>query len=152
MKIKRELPQYEGESVLFVATGTRDGIIYLAGDGEVRKLKSFRVAKPKYSDKEGFTKNRRTGVSGSARELDREDMQRDFLKEAVRQIRQASGSKKITDVILFAPPELKADLPSALPSGLKNKVVAVIPGNYHEHHPFELIRLAERKMKPAKFF
>lgn len=152
MQIKSQLPQYEGQSILMVATGTHAGVIYLAGDGEVRKLKAFRVAKPKYSDKEGFSKNRRTGVTGSVRELDRRDLERDFLKEAVREIRAAAGSKKITDVILFAPPELKADLSAALPSRLKSKLVAVISGNYHEHHPFELIQIAERKLKPAKFF
>lgn len=152
MKIKQGLSNFAEQSVLFIATGTKEGVLYLAGDGEIEKLKTFRVAKPKFSDREGFSRHGgKNGVTGSSKEIDRHKMDLDFVKETVKQIKLVIGGKGVTDVIILTPAELKNELPKALPASLKSKVLAVIVGNYHEEHPFELIKLFEKKTRPVSW-
>lgn len=153
MKIKQGLMDFADQTVLLVATGTKEGVLYLAGDGEITKLKIFRQLKPKFSDREGFSQHGgKNGVTGSAREIDRHQMDMDFVREAVKQVKAAVSGKGVTQIIILTPAELKNELPDALPTNLRNKVKAVIIGNFHEEHPFELIKRIEKKLKPVKWF
>jgi len=156
MKIQKELPMFENQSVLFITAGSHDGMLYLAGDGSIKKISSFRVKKPKYSDKEGFLKTSlrssggkgtegRNTRSGSVRELDRREENRAFLQELKTSIANAAKQYVITDVYLFIPPALKEEALSVLPAKLLRRLRQRVVGNYHEHHPFELIRLAQKK-------
>ncbi len=154
MKIKQPLQTFAGKSVLMIVTGRWDGVVYHAGDGEITELKKFRVPKPKYSDAEGFSSSKGRGSfrAGSERELNRMKLDEAFVKEAVKFVKQAAGSKKYDAVFVFSPPELKQSLPAALPYSLRSKIRGTIVGNYHEHHPFDLVKLADKKLRPAKWF
>lgn len=156
MKIRKELPMFEKKTALFVTAGSHDGALYIAGDGSIKKISSFRVKKPAYSDKEGFfkTSSRASGGkgkanrnirSGSVRELDRRDLNRAFLQELKKRVESAAKLHEITDVYFFIPASLKEEARTALPAGLRRRLREVITGNYHEHHPFELIELVQKE-------
>lgn len=157
MRISQKLIQFENETALFIVTGHHDGIFYVAKNGLIRKVASFHVEKPHYSDREGFFEKRRYGKvfgSGSVYEPKKDVVARDFRRQFLEHIDLLMGEYNFSRVFFFSPPEA-ARTKKLLPADLRRKLEFVFRGNYceREHHPFELIekvadRRTEKQIRP----
>lgn len=152
MKIPRELPQFKDENAFIIVTGKQDAAFYKASDGIIEKVDAFKIPRPTYSDNEGIYRTKGRGVatsSGSAKELQDENVIRDFLREFKKRIRKISD---FSTIYIFSPHQIKNRVRAALPNEWKMKVGALIEGNYYFRHPtFILKKLGETEMMPFSF-
>lgn len=146
MKIPSKFPQFEDERVLVVATGAQDADIYIASNGTMDKVVSFRIPRRKYSDEEGFSVQK-SGVSGSAREYPKEAAIHNFLSRLENELKKISKKEKITQICLFSPDYMTKMVKSVFPTVLRNKVKISIAGNFSQHRPLELLQKINLKIK-----
>ena len=146
MKIPSKFPQFEKENVLIVATGAQDADIYLASDGLMDKVISFRIPRRRYSDEEGFSVQK-SGVSGSAREYPKEAAIQEFLKRLETELKTISQKEKISHVCLFSPDYMMKMVKSVFPVNLRDKVKISVDGNFSQHSPMELLEKLNLKIK-----
>ena len=144
MKIPAKFPQFEDENVLIVITGAQDADIYLASNGIFEKIKSIKVPRRKYSDEEGFSKQK-SGVSGSAREYPKEAVRQEFLNQLENELKKIP--QKITSVFLFSPDYFLKTVESSFPYPLKDKIKITIAGNYIHYRPLEILEKIKLKIK-----
>jgi hypothetical protein len=149
MKISKELPQFEGEKALVLVTGMEDAKIFVAENGKIEEVDSFKVEKPIYSDREGHFETRKGGKvigSGSVYEQKDEETVKHFTKELEAKLARFKN-ESITKVFLFSPGYVVSMIRRALPLSLIAKTEGVIKGNYLNSHPFDLLGMI-RGMKP----
>ena len=144
MKIPAKFQQFEDENVLIVITGAQDADIYLASNGIFEKIKSIKVPRRKYSDEEGFSKQK-SGVSGSAREYPKEAVRQEFLNQLENELKKIP--QKITSVFLFSPDYFLKTVESSFPYPLKDKIKITIAGNYIHYRPLEILEKIKLKIK-----
>lgn len=145
MRIPSKFPQFEKETVLILVTGFQTADLYLAADGEMNKIKSLRVPRRRYSDKEGFFRG--TVSSGSAREYPKQAVLEEFLKLLEAELKTISKKEKISSIFLFSPDYAMNEIKSVFPSALKNKIKFSIKGNYSHYSQLELLEKVDRKRK-----
>lgn len=149
MKISRELPQFEGEKAMVLVTGLQDAKIYVAADGEIEEVESFKTEKIRYSDREGHFETRKGGKvlgSGSVYENKDEENVRNFTKELEAKLVRFRN-ESITKVFLFSPGYVISAIRRALPLSLIAKTEGVVKGNHLDAHPFDILRMIN-EMKP----
>jgi hypothetical protein len=161
MQIQDKLPQFTDEEALIVASGKQDAIFYIAQNGEIHVVESFKVDKPKYDDIEGhFESSTKTGKrkqtirAGSPYDpTDKnEKAVSDFLKELEQELESVSKHHAVTDLYIFAPPHLKNEVTARIPYSLESANLLLMEGNHYETHPFDLLeKIQEKKHKePVK--
>lgn len=142
MKLSQTLPQFAKDTALFVVTGTEEADFYLAHDGDLKKVASFMVPKPHYSDREDF--GRKGSVvfeSGDKASQLKKAIRREFLQGVKDNLKKIAGSAAgITAVYVLAPSEVKKEVVAVLPAKLKPKLKKIISGNFHKEHPFEWLK------------
>ncbi|MEX0930334.1 MAG: host attachment protein [Candidatus Paceibacterota bacterium] len=144
MKISEKLPQFENETALLVVTGKQTAVFYIAKDGEIHQVNSFKVNKPKYTDLQGHFETRshgKTTRAGSAFEPTElsEDAVRNFLKELEEELKNVSRHHTLDSLYVFCPAHVKNRIEKAIPSKLARKEQMVVEGNFFESHPFDLL-------------
>jgi hypothetical protein len=149
MKISKELPQFDGEKALVLVTGMENAKIFVAENGTIEEVESFRVEKPHYSDREGHFETRKGGKvigSGSVYEEKDETTVMHFAQELESKLVRFRN-ESITKLFLFTPGYIVASIRRAIPLSLIAKTEGVIKGNFLDYHPFDLLKKIE-KMKP----
>lgn len=144
MKISQKLPQFEKEKALIIVASQMEADFYVAFGGEIAKTTSFKITKPRYSDREGFVARASGGKAvsgGPSYSIDKEKIRIDFLKAFREKIKPFSQDKKIGRVYLFAESYVVNEIQKFLPAGLKSKIKTVIRGNYSKNHPFDLLEV-----------
>lgn len=138
MQIKQELPQFLKQPVILIAAGKQHGLIYLAKNKEINKLKEIRIEKDIYSDREGHFARKSSQLdisSGSVYEDVGQDKRiKDFLKAIEAEIKKHPDIKT---VYCFCPDYMKN-----LFKNLINKYFntsKMFLGNYTDEHPFVLL-------------
>ncbi len=152
MKISKELPQFSKPS-LIVVTGSHSVEIYYFYQGEIVKVDSFEMETPVYSDKEGFFSRTGGGVrygSGSVLELNKEEILKKFIRELKIRIEKAFKERQVEEIFFFQPLYLKKIISDELSPVIKNKISLVVEGNFIGHHPFNLIKMIQKKIKEKK--
>lgn len=143
MRISRALPQCKGKPSLFVVTGERDAVFYLAQDGTLEKVDHFVSTGPHYTDREGTyfaaTAGGKAVRTGSVKEVEHRKKRREFLGELREHLARFS-QKFISNVYLFAPATVSSPVQRVLARTLHKKVTCVIQGNYVAHHPFAVLK------------
>ena len=148
MKIKKQLPQFDDAVALLMVLGGKEGVFYLAHEGEIRKAGGCRVNDPKYSDNEGFFGKRSRGgatAAGSVREYPKQQVEAEFLKACKAEASRIEKEQGFNEVYLFVPARLKNSLQETLPVRIKKKIQKVKTGNHHEKHPFEILEMLQVK-------
>lgn len=152
MKIPRELPQFKDETAFIIVAGKQDAAFYTASNGTIERTDAFKIPRPTYSDNEGIYRTKGRGVatsSGSAKELQDDNVINDFLREFKKRIKKVSD---FSSLYVFAPQQTKNKIKALLPNQWDKKVAAVIEGNYYFRHPtFILKKLAEIELLPLSF-
>ena len=146
MRIPSKFPQFEDENVLLVATGAQDTDIYIASNGVMDKVVSFRIPRRRYSDKEGFSVQK-SGVSGSAREYPKEAAIKEFLNRLENELKAVSKKQKISYVCLFSPDYMRKMVESVFPAVLRNKIKISVAGNFPKLSPVLLLKKINLKRK-----
>jgi hypothetical protein len=150
MKIPNGLPQFQDEKVLLVVAGKQDAVLYEVGNQKIERVDAFKIPTPHYSDSEGLFKTGGSGAvarSGAAKEIQDEDIIRDFLHLFKERIKKMTNFSKI---YVFASEQTKNRIVPALPYMLRRKVGAIFSGNYFETNPLELLRkIGIAKNKPT---
>ena len=151
MKISEKLSQFTDTHAFLVVAGMHAGAIYHAHDGEVEKRESFEVSVPKYSDREGFYARGGKGgtyVSGAVKEVDKEEIQKQFIKDMaarlVKEINQYPKKSRIY-LYLYAPQEILPHLRTALPNEVRRFVRDTFEGNHIHAQPPVLIGMLKKK-------
>lgn len=142
MKISKMLPQFERESFLLIVTGKQEAVFYIAKDGVITKVTSFKIKTPKYSDREGFFATRghgKTFVSGSVYESTKEKVRQIFLKVLKKHVKEIRAQHLIKKSALFCPGYLINDIMEVFPVSFRKSIVFSFRGNYYEEHPFQLL-------------
>ena len=154
MKISNNLPQFENETVLIVVSGKQDAIFYLAKNGELFKVESFKVDRPKYDDVQGhFETSAKTGKHGQTMRagspFDPTHMEEkavtQYLQKLQEELEGVQQHHNITQLFIFAPSYVKHEVEKRMPYALQDKKQLMIEGNYYEEHPFELLERIQKK-------
>lgn len=155
MKITNKLEQFSEKKVLFLVTGKQDARAYIATNGVIDRVISFRVQKPAYTDNEGRFGNRSRGRSNIIqtgnvlRPVDR-SIRLNFRHELNEKIKELIREQDIDEIIFFGPKHYQDETISLLPKRTQSKITAVISGNYFEKHPFELITKWQKQERPKR--
>ena len=144
MKIPEKHHQFENQTALIITTGTKDAAFYIARDGEINAVESFRVEKPKYTDIEGhFERRGEAGTYKAGSPYDptdkNEKAESDFLKELGEELKNVSKHHRIDQLIIFTPGHAKNEVQKLIPYELSKAEQVLITGNYYDEHPRELI-------------
>ena len=143
MKIPNNLPQFEDSKTLIMVTGSKaEAHFYLAYNGEVEKLDSFKMEDRTYSDKEGFMQKGmfgRTMGSGFVLEAKKKKIQDDFIKNLRKHLEKIKDRNEIGSLYLFSPSHIKNRIKDAIPHPMDKKIKMVAQGNYQNEHPMKLI-------------
>jgi hypothetical protein len=142
MKISHKFPQFTNQPTLIAVTGKQGGRFYIARDGIIEEVDSFKIEKPGYTDREGMFMTRGRGItvrSGSVVEEQDEVMLRYFFHEFISRIRQLSANLAPDKLVLFGTAGMKGRLSKLLPKHLQEKIDVFIVGTYYGSHPFKLL-------------
>lgn len=157
MKISKKLPQFDREKALFVVAGKQEAKFYLVFRGGIKEIDSFKIEKPRYSDREGWFKRRARGFvmgSGAPLEPKKQKIIKDFLKELERRTKKIFSGDRFESVYLFSPHYLLARVKKALPGRARKKLKLTVDGEYYFQHPFLLLekiaKKTEKKKKPKR--
>ena len=148
MKISQKFPQFEKEKALIIVAGRLETDFHIAFGGEITKVASFKITKPRYSDREGFVARASGGKAvsgGPSYSIDKEKINSDFLKVFKEKIKPFSQNKKNGRVYLFAESHVVNEIQKFLPVNLKNKIKEVVRGNYSKNHLFDLLEIISAK-------
>lgn len=140
MKIPHPLPQFKNRRTCIIVAGKQTAALYIAADGVIERIDSIKIPAPHYSDDEGRFGRRGRGTvigSGAPKEIDDQDIIRDFLKEFKEKIKMISD---IDEIYILAPDQTKKKIEDALPSTWKEKPRTLISGNYYYRAPTDIVR------------
>lgn len=146
MKISQELPQFVGIPAFFLVLGRQSAVLYAARDGTISEIEEFRLENPHYSDKEEFFAARGGGNvfrSGAVREFQKWVILRKFIKELNRKLLTADAMHHPRQIYLFAPAHFRPAIARAMSRTLRKRVVGSFDGNFHNSHPFELLKMIQ---------
>lgn len=147
MKISKSLPQFERSATLIITTGTERGKIYFAFKSEITKLTELKISAKKFSDREGFSAKRGKGnmfVSGSSNEIDKHAAVKEFSKELAGKIKAILAERPVKHIILLCPEYAENIIQEPFPAGIKKKIIAVIPGAFHELPALKLLEVVQK--------
>ncbi len=153
MLIPANLPTFNGEKALLVATGKQDAVFYLAQNGILKSIDSFIIETPKYSDREGHFKTRGMGKtirSGAVYENKKEKVITDFIKEFQKRFGAISKKHKLARLYVYSPSHMHTYIREALPKASQAKVTMEIEGNFFKTHPLTLLKKIHDKSDAKK--
>ncbi len=148
MRISQNLPSFRKSRELFAVAGDRHADFYLAYERNIKKISSFDIREPEYTDRDGVSASRGSGRltgTGSIYEQKNGYIQKKFQKQFADELKKIASVNRITGIHLFVPSYNKNLILKALPRNLEQLVNSITNGNYTARHPFELVELIELK-------
>lgn len=150
LSIQAQLPQFPGPPALVVASGRQTAVIYLAHQGQIREIDRYQEETPVYSDREGSFKK-----SGQGRDLAQGSVyenKKDYIEDRYKQALSARLKKilhKYDNAVIyfFCPKYISASIMASLPQNGVKKIAFCIDGNYHQEHPFELLKMLQEEIR-----
>lgn len=139
-------PQFENDRTLFVVCGGQRGIIYLAYDGIINEVEDIRVDDPENSERDGFFAhygNESVYGYGSVLESKDHKFRKDFARRIRLAIDRVTKQYKANSIYLFVPSYRKNLILSNLTNPVKKRIKRILPGNYTELSPIQLLQLVE---------
>lgn len=138
MKIAQQFPQFKKERALLILTGTQDAEFYLAGDGAIERIESFRIPRIRFSDKEGLSvKTGKTGVTGGSAHSTKERYQQEFAAKFKVSAKDIIGRTIPTQIAIVSP--IINEIEQLLPTTSKKTVSIRLRKNLCERHPEEIL-------------
>lgn len=160
MKIPFPLHQFNQETALIIVSGAYDARLFIAKSGNITQKKFEKVStREDYSDKEGFWRTGRAktqkdiGAVGAWAVLEhhKEYLHEKFLHALRNDAFDLFMKEKVTNVYLFAPHYISLAITGhALHPFLKQRIVMNIEGDYHYHHPTEIVKMIDQKWKETQ--
>ncbi|PIR89132.1 MAG: hypothetical protein COU07_02790 [Candidatus Harrisonbacteria bacterium CG10_big_fil_rev_8_21_14_0_10_40_38] len=146
IKIPETLKSFSSTPSLLLVAGTSGARFFVVSPTGLTEVDSFFIDKPKYSDNEGFFVRSGGGKrfgSGSVKVENSNELLSRFVNSfADRSKKLINSYKYLNKVFLFVPSHLAPIVRSSLPKDAKNKLVAVISGNYLKFHPLDIAKKA----------
>ena len=145
MKIAQQFPQFKKERALLVVTGTQEAEFYLAGDGVIEKIESFRIPRIHYSDKEGLAvRTGKTGVTGGSSRSVKEQYQQAFISKLKSTAKDVVVRTMPTQVAIISP--VIAEVEQLLPAAAKKLVRMRLKKNLCERHAEEILGHIQKEL------
>jgi hypothetical protein len=143
MKIPKEFPQFQNEKVLLLATGKESAAIYIASDGELTELRSFKLPPEKYTYPEARFEHRGHGAIlgvGTVYEKHDEVRTQKFFKKLEEAMESLVEKNHISHLYLFAPTYFLKQVEKHLPKKWRQQIAKKFDGNFTRVKPLELLQ------------
>ena len=138
MKIAQQFPQFKKERVLLVVTGTQEAEFYLAGDGAIEKIETFRIPRIRYSGNEGLSvRTGKTGVTGGGSKSTKGQYQQEFAAKFKDTAKGVIARVMPTQIVIISP--ITGEIEQMLPVASKKAVTMRLKKNLCERHPEEIL-------------
>lgn len=145
MKIAQQFPQFKKERALLIVTGTQEAEFYLAGDGSVEKIETFRIPRIRYSDKEGLAvRTGKTGVTGGGSHSTKEQYRQAFAAKFKASAKDVIARTTPTHIMIVSP--IIADIEQLLPTTAKKLVRVRLRKNLCERHAEEILGRIQKEL------
>jgi len=150
MKIPFQLHQFKQETALIIVSGAYDARLFVTKNGIIiqKKLENV-LMREDGAEKEGFW---RTGRIKVRKDTDSEDNKEHLREKFLHALRNDTFDlflkEHITDVYLLAPHYISlAIIEHAMHPFLRQRIKIKLDGDYHYHHPTEILKLITREKK-----
>jgi len=143
MKISKDLPQFEGKRALISVTGRQEARFFLANDGEIEELESFKFDKPEDSKRAGHNMIKGSkGVyrSGPTPEFKNQRIIAELESHLKGSLKAILNRNKIDTICLTVPDYLKNDVKKTFPKDSVKKMKPILLGDYCHFHPFDILK------------
>lgn len=145
MKIAQQFPQFKKERALIVVTGTQEAEFYIAADGVIEKIETFRIPRIKYSDKEGLSvRTGKTGVTGGGSHSVKEQYQQAFVAKFKIAAKDTIARTLPTQILIISP--VIAEVEGLLPTQAKKLVCMRLKKNVCERHAEEILGHVKKEL------
>ena len=147
IQISQDLPQFKNDNALFIVTGRQTLEFYIAKDSMFKKIKSFRITHPEYSDKEGHFMVRGGGKvfgQGSVFEHPKKVMELEFEKKFNEELKGVYLKSNPNKIYIFSP--IVKRILDLMSRDIRSKVVFTFDKDYSHEHPFKILE-AVKKLK-----
>lgn len=139
MKIPAQLYQFKDESALVIVSGSYEARLFVAKEGKIVQKRFPQTPEAKY--------DRDTG-SQSSFEHESEFMHEKFLHALRNDSFDLFIKERITNVYLLAPHYISvAIMEHALHPFVRQRVSMQVDGDYHYHHPTDIVKIITRGKK-----
>lgn len=150
MKIPKDLPQFDGQQVVFVVTGKQVAVFYAAHDGNLEEYATVTIEKPQRKETYLEVHGGRVFRSGAASERMVEKMKKEFIVVLHQKLAAVRTELKPTRVYLFAPAYMVQIVEQAFPVQTRKKILTVYEGNYTRFHPKQLLEKIEKDIEETR--
>lgn len=145
MKIAQQFPQFKKERALVILTGTQEAEFYLAGDGSMEKIETFRIPRIRYSGNEGLSvRTGKTGVTGGGSKSTKEQYQQEFTAKFKTSAKDVIARVTPTQLLVVSP--VVAEVEALLPAPAKKLIKVRLRKNLCERHPEEILEHIKKEM------
>jgi hypothetical protein len=153
MKISKNLLQFEGKRALISVTGRQEARFFLANDGTIEELESFKFDKPEDLKREGHNMIKGSkGVyrSGPTPEFKNQRIIAELEFHLRKSLKNILDKNKIDIIYLTVPDYLRNDVKKTFPAASAKKIKLVLLGDYCHFHPFDILKkIASRVTVPV---
>lgn len=145
MKIAQQFPQFKKERALLIVTGTQEAEFYLAGDGVVEKIETFRIPRIRYSDREGLAvRTGKTGVTGGSSKSLKDQYRQEFAAKFKVSAKDVITRTTPTQITIISP--VIAEVEQLLPATTKKLVRMRLKKNLCERHAEEILGHIQKEL------
>ncbi len=145
MKIAQQFPQFKKERALLILTGTQEAEFYLAGDGSMEKIETFRIPRIRYSGNEGLSvRTGKTGVTGGGSKSTKEQYQQEFTAKFRSSAKDVVARMMPTQLYVVSP--VVAEVEALLPAQAKKLIKVRLRKNLCERHPEEILEHIQKEL------
>jgi len=155
MKISLDYPRFS-KNTLLVVTGEQEARFFHALGRGLNEIDDFKIAKPKFTDREGLFAN----SSGHGTLLQRgagydnqdEKVKQDFKKSLKQVLAYIARDYEVEQVYIFAPPQAQPPVLASFPPNLSGKISLIFDGDFTQHHPNILLDKIDKSNKVQEGF
>lgn len=107
-------------------------------------LRTIRVFKPRYSDREGLFK-KSPKAYGAVYESKEWNTKLKLASQLGKTLKETGRHTDFRNLILFCPAYMRRLVNKKMPVRARQKKRLEIYGNYSKHHPFELLKMIKQR-------
>lgn len=126
-------------------TGTQEAEFYLAGDGSIEKVETFRIPRIRYSGDEGLSvRTGKTGVTGGGSKSMKGQYQQEFTARFRSSAKDVIARVKPTQLLVIS--RVAVEVEDLLPAMARKLIKVRLRKNLCERHPEEILKHIQKEL------